>query len=103
MRGSVLSKPRDKITQFLDLYDVESGILVPPILDRAEGGSAISRWSNGYKIRGTSNFGFSEVGLEGGSGSICWIDGWLFQEHTQQDMLKCNFVTVSEDYDTIQV
>ena len=81
------------------MYDIESGILIHHILDRAaEDDSARNRWNNGYEIRGSNNSSFSEAGLEGGNGSIHWIDGLLFQVHTK-DMLQGTFVIVSRDHD----
>jgi hypothetical protein len=62
---SGLSKPRDEGTQFLNLDNVESSILVHPILDSAERYGTVGRCVNGYEIRGANYISFCEGSPEG--------------------------------------
>ena len=94
----MLLKPSDEGTQFLDLSEVESGVLFRSILDRGQHDSGMSRWSDGCKIRGTINSGFSKAGLEEGDDSVSWIKAWLLQERTN-DTFPGTFVTASGDCD----
>jgi hypothetical protein len=76
-RRNGLSEPQNEGTQFLDLDDIESSILVRPVLDDAKLYTTVCLWVNGYEIQGTSYSGFSEASPKGRDNSIRQGDGWL--------------------------